>query len=73
MADVKAGPDKNNLYTNLMDIGKNCVSYKPKDRPEMEQVLRQLDCVMLQEKQCKYTTYYNKKIYCYINDILIII
>ncbi|XP_029346631.1 serine/threonine-protein kinase pelle isoform X2 [Acyrthosiphon pisum] len=51
MADVKAGPDENNLYASLMTIGKNCVSYKAKDRPEMEQVLRKLDCVMLQEKQ----------------------
>lgn len=72
MADAKAGPDENNLYASLMTIGKNCVSYKAKDRPEMEQVLRKLDCVMLQEKQCKYTIYNNKQIY-YINDILIII
>ncbi|XP_025191392.1 serine/threonine-protein kinase pelle isoform X2 [Melanaphis sacchari] len=50
MADVKAGPDENNVYLSLMTIGKNCVSYKAKDRPEMEQVLRKLDCVMLQEK-----------------------
>lgn len=61
MADVKAGPDENNLYASLMTIGKNCVSYKAKDRPEMEQVLRKLDCVMLQEKQqCMYTIYNNK-------------
>ncbi|XP_060876745.1 serine/threonine-protein kinase pelle-like [Metopolophium dirhodum] len=51
MADVKAGPDKNNIYASLMAIGKKCVSHKPKDRPEMEQVLRQLDCAMLQEKE----------------------
>ncbi|CAI6360567.1 unnamed protein product [Macrosiphum euphorbiae] len=51
MADAKAGPDENNLYASLMTIGKHCVSYKAKDRPEMEQVLRKLDCVMLQEKQ----------------------
>jgi len=61
MADVKAGPDENNLYAYLMAIGKKCVSYKAKDRPEMEQVLRELDGVILQEKhQCKYTIYNNK-------------
>lgn len=54
MADVKAGPDENNVFTSLVSIGKHCVSYKAKDRPEMEQVLRQLDCVVIQEKnQCK--------------------
>lgn len=54
MADLKAGPDENNVFPSLMSIGKNCVSFKPKDRPEMEQVLRQLDSVILQEKhQCK--------------------
>lgn len=45
------------MHNSLISIGKNCVSYRAKDRPEMEQVLRQLeqlDCVMLQEKhQCK--------------------
>jgi len=68
MADVKAGPDENNVYASLMTIGKNCVSYKAKDRPEMEQVLRKLDCVMFQEKhQCKYIIIYkyykNKLLY----------
>lgn len=53
LADSKAGPDENNLYASLISIGKNCVSYKAKDRPEMEQVLRKLDCIMLQEKHCK--------------------
>lgn len=50
MADLKAGPDENNVFPSLLSIGKNCVSYRPKDRPEMEQVLRKLDCVILQEK-----------------------
>jgi len=68
MADVKAGPDENNVYPSLMTIGKNCVSYKAKDRPEMDQVLRKLDCVMLQEKhQCKLSnhiqSYKNKLLY----------
>lgn len=49
MADVKAGPDEKNIYPSLMSIGKNCVSYIARDRPEMEQVLRKLDCVMLQD------------------------
>lgn len=54
MADVKAGPDENNIFPSLIFIGKNCVSYRAKDRPEMQQVLRQLDCAMLHEKhQCK--------------------
>lgn len=54
---MKAGTDEQNIVSSLVSIGKICVSYKAKDRPEMEQVLRQLeqlDCVMLQEKhQCK--------------------
>jgi len=58
MADLKAGPDENNVFPSLLSIGKNCVSYRPKDRPEMEQVLRKLDCVILQEKhQCKFYTF----------------
>jgi hypothetical protein len=73
MADVKAGPDENNVYLSLMTIGKDCVSYKAKDRPEMEQVLRKLDCVMLQEKhQCKYIDNHIKINYR-IHNILIII
>lgn len=52
---MKAGPDENNIFPSLMSIGKTCVSYKAKDRPEMQQVLRQLDCVTLHEKhQCKF-------------------
>lgn len=53
MADTKAGPDDNNVFLSLISIGKDCVSHKAKDRPEMEQVLRKLDCIMLQEKHCK--------------------
>jgi len=54
MADMKAGPDENNIFPSLMSIGKICVSYKAKDRPEMQQVLKQLNCVTIQEKhQCK--------------------
>lgn len=61
MADVKAGPDENNIFPSFITIGKNCVSYRAKDRPEMQQVLRQLDCIMLQEKHlCKLQ--YNQKI-----------
>ncbi|XP_025423067.1 serine/threonine-protein kinase pelle-like isoform X2 [Sipha flava] len=50
IADKKAGPDEKKVFEFLMSIGKNCVSYKPKDRPEMEQVFRQLESDMLQKK-----------------------
>lgn len=57
LADVKAGLDENNVFHSLMSIGKNCVRFRAKDRPEMEQVLRQLDCITIQEKhQCKLYT-----------------
>lgn len=58
---MKAGTDEHNVFSSLISIGKDCVSNKAKDRPEMEQVLRklELDCAMLQEKhQCKLTLHY---------------
>lgn len=61
LADTKAGLDENNVFLSLISIGKDCVSHKAKDRPEMEQVLRKLDCIMLQERHCKlYTIILNK-------------
>lgn len=51
---MKAGSDDNKIFPCLLSIGRICVSDKPKNRPEMEQVLRQLDHVLLQDKQqCK--------------------
>lgn len=61
IADMKAGSDDNNIFPCLLSIGRTCVSDKPKNRPEMEQVLRQLDCVLLLDKQqCKLYTIYKK-------------
>ncbi|XP_050520161.1 serine/threonine-protein kinase pelle-like isoform X2 [Daktulosphaira vitifoliae] len=51
LIDTKAGPDDSNMFPCFISLGKNCVSYRPKDRPDMEQVLKQFDIIMLQEKQ----------------------
>ncbi|VVC27834.1 Protein kinase, ATP binding site,Protein kinase domain,Serine/threonine-protein kinase, active site,Death [Cinara cedri] len=50
IADIKAGSDDNNIFHCLLSIGRTCVIDKPKNRPEMEQVLRQLDCVLLLDR-----------------------
>ncbi|XP_050440658.1 serine/threonine-protein kinase pelle-like isoform X2 [Adelges cooleyi] len=50
MIDAKAGLDECNVFPCLISLGKKCVNFKPKDRPEMEQVLKQLDTIILQDK-----------------------
>lgn len=58
MTDVKAGPDENNINRSLMSIGKNCVSYIARNRPGMEQVLTELECIVLHENFHVSTYYY---------------
>lgn len=73
---MKAGLDENNIFPSLMSIGKTCVSYKAKDRPEMQQVLRQLDCVTLHEKhQCKvvYSIIFRNNCLFLVYEVLIVI
>lgn len=43
LRDTKAGYDDGNSFFTLISIGHWCVSVKPRDRPEMVQVLQKLD------------------------------
>lgn len=43
LADVKAGPDDCATATGLLALGRWCVQYRPKDRPDMVLVLHRLN------------------------------
>lgn len=43
--DRKAGYDEQRVFFYLIQLGKCCVSHKPKDRPDMEVVLKQLESI----------------------------
>lgn len=41
--DKKPGPCDQQIYLDLISLGKLCVHHLPKRRPEMEEVLKQLE------------------------------
>nr|BBE08132.1 serine/threonine-protein kinase pelle [Plautia stali] len=45
LKDIKAGYDDGISFSALISLGMACVSSKPKDRPEMVEVLRNLDAI----------------------------
>jgi len=48
MRDVKAGDDYLNIYVHIMAVGSTCAKSSAKERPEMVQVLKNLDDLALQ-------------------------
>lgn len=59
LKDIKAGYDDGISFSALISLGMACVSSKPKDRPEMVEVLRNLDAIskaheITQQAHCEY-------------------
>lgn len=47
LIDKKCGPDEQHTFSNLIALGKCCISRKPKDRPEMVVVLQELNNMIM--------------------------
>lgn len=58
LSDPKAGPDECSTAPGLLALGRWCVRYRPKERPDMVVVLHKLNTMastrdMAQRAQCK--------------------
>ncbi|KAK6642659.1 hypothetical protein RUM43_004161 [Polyplax serrata] len=47
LIDKKCGPDEQQTFSNLIALGKCCISRKPKDRPEMVVALQELNAMTM--------------------------